>query len=124
MGVRWDREREGAQSYDGQNAFSSIIQYITYSLEFTVIYFRYRSGSLIIIIIIIIINNTTGSSTVNCSIQLSRAGLTLISPLCKRKETKSFRIFCTQQKYVTASNLLNFRLCISKESPLKSIGLK
>jgi|LakMenE01Jun11ns_1017448.scaffolds.fasta_scaffold9319326_1 hypothetical protein len=69
MGVRWGREREGAQSYDGQNACSSIIQYITYSLEFTVIYFRYRSGSLIIIIIIIIIiNNTTGSSTVNCSI--------------------------------------------------------
>jgi hypothetical protein len=55
MKVRCGREREGAQSYDGQNACSSIIQYITYSLEFTVIYFRYRSGSLIIIIIIIIL---------------------------------------------------------------------
>jgi hypothetical protein len=44
---------------------------------------------------------------------------TLLSPLCKRKETKSFRIFCTQQKYVTTSKLLNFRLCNSKKSPYK-----
>ncbi len=51
-------------------------------------------------------------------------GHTLISPQCKWMETKSFRIFCTQQKYVTTSKLLNFRLCNSKKSPLKSIGFK